>query len=84
MEIIEYLPIRLARILLVKIWIGNLDVEIYQINIRKYFLSENVVAKIPTCLQDKMNLPALKRFQKRLEIVGIQGTFTTRECNTAI
>jgi hypothetical protein len=84
MEIIEYLLIRLARIFLVRNRIGNFNVEIYQVNIRKYFLSENVVAKISTCLQDKMNLPALERFQKRLKIVWIQGTFATREGNTAI
>ena len=83
-EIIKYLLVRLAGILLVNFRIGNLDVEIYQINVRKYLLSKNVVAKIPTCLQDKLNLPSLKGFQKRLKIVGIHSAFATGKSNSAI
>lgn len=53
-EIIKYLLVRLAGILLVNFWIGDLDVVVDEVYVRKYLLSENVIREVPGCLKNNV------------------------------
>jgi hypothetical protein len=83
-EVIKYFAVRLAGVFLVNSRVGNFDVKIHQVNVRKNPLLKNVVAEVPACFQGKVNLPGLKAFHERLEVVGIQGTFAAGKSDSTI
>ena len=75
-EIVEYLLVCLAGMLLVHPGIGNLHIEVYQINVGQYSSAEHVKVEISAGFQNNVDLTSLETFQQRLDVPGIQGTFT--------
>jgi hypothetical protein len=59
--------------------IGDLDVVVDQIDIRKDFLLEDIEVEIATGLQGEMKPSGLELSQKDFEIIRVQGAFTSRQ-----
>jgi hypothetical protein len=70
-KVVDYLAVRFACILFVFLRVGNLEVIVYQIDIGKYPTFKDLEVKISAGFQNKVDMPGLQAFQKRLEIAGI-------------